>query len=228
MDLSKFISQLQHSGHNLLKPLQHHRSILWLNGLVLLFFIVLSLYVKIQSSGQLLVLLFEAPFNRERPYTGMLTTVSNLMLCVSMAVCAFSARTMQKLPQQRQQSGFLICSALLMGLLLCDRTFRLTILLITFGPVSKTAIFILYGMLLLLYGWVFQRQLRETPCALLLAGGSLFVISALIDLAHLSGQGMPALLEEGSAMIAALNLTIYFWLTCLHQILEPLSLQTKP
>lgn len=206
--------------HSIRLQLQSDRTILILNGLVLLGFLSLTIYAKFWSTGQLIELLFGAPFNKEHPYFGMLTTLSNLLLCLSVSICMFSIGILRHLHPKGKIDWFIACFAIIFGIILLDRMFRLTIILVLFGSVRKLLMFFLYGMAAALYGSVFRRRLFTTPYFLLLGALALFAVGGVVDLTHLPGQGLPAMLEDGSTLLASLNIALYIWYVCRQALIE--------
>jgi hypothetical protein len=204
------------------KQLQADRAILWLNGLMLLLFLALTVYVKFWSSGQVVETLFGSPFFREHPHLGMLTTVSNLLLCVSAVVCAFSFGLLRTVQPKGKANWFLFCSAAIITVILLDRMFRITIILYVFRDIRKLLLFLLYGSTALCYGLAFWKKIRSTPYILLIGAGGLLVFGGLVDLAHLPGEGTPAMLEDGSTLLASLNVALYFWVVCRQEIWQTL------
>lgn len=209
------------------KHLLTSRLVLLLNGLVVALFLALTIYVKFWSSGEVIEILFGAPFNRDYPYYGMLTTTSNLLLCMSTAISLFSVALLRRLHPKRKLDWFLLWAALILGIIMVDRVFRLTIILYVFQDVRKIMMFVLYGSTALLYGSVFRRRLLSTPYLLVVGAFALLIFGGFVDLAKLPGQGTPAMLEDGSTFLATLNMTLYVWLVCRRELMRSLSPSKK-
>ncbi|MEL7419549.1 MAG: hypothetical protein AAGK10_13375, partial [Cyanobacteria bacterium J06555_3] len=116
---------------------------------------------------------------------------------------------------------FLGGSAVVMLLLFFDDRFRLTLLLCAFFgtcKLVKLSVYSLYGVLLVSYALLFKRTIRQTPYVPLLVSFFLFGFSSAIDITPISSRGIHAMLEDGTKLIGLINLTIYFWWVCQHEI----------
>lgn len=204
----------------LFNQLRSDPSILWLNGATLLAFLALTVYIRLWSSGEVVERLFGAPFYEDHPYFGALTTLSNLLLCITVAICGFSVALLKHLHPKHRTDWFLLCSALVIGAILLDRVFRITIILYVFEDVRKLLMFLLYGSISLIYGLMFWRRILNTPYVLLLGTGALLVIGGIADMTPIPGEGTPAMLEDGSTLLAALNLMIYMWVVCKREFVS--------
>ncbi len=220
MRTSNFLSSWAIALSVLRKQLRTDPLILWLNAAVLLLFISLGFYVKLWSSGRVVETLFGATM----PYFGMLTNVSNMLLCIATAVCGFSFAILRRV-RPGKTDRFLLSSTLAVGLIMIDRTFRLTHILIDMGETTlfKPFMFLLHGLVFVGYIFLFRRKIMESPYMLLLLAVVLLVFGGIIDMAHLEGQGTPAMLEDGSTLLATLNITLYFWLICRRELLRVFS-----
>lgn len=192
--------------------------VLWANAGFLVLFLLIGLYAKFIGHGSQVVWLFGSPFNVEHPYFGMLTTLGNLLLCASTAICAFTAAILNRLNPERKPDGFIACFGCVIGVITIDRMFRITTILKYIGSPVKLMMYAVYGVLVLAFGLAFRRRLSQTPYILPLASALLLVIGGLVDLAPTPGIGAPAMLEEGSTLIACLNLSFYFWITCQREL----------
>jgi hypothetical protein len=210
-------------SESLLQTAKRHffgdRLVLLLNGLLLLFFIVLAVYVRLFNQGDALEALFSISYNNFRPYFGALTTTGNLMLCSAIAIYGFSAMLLQQLA--RKLDSFTLASAGILGMIMCDRIYRLST---TFDAIEgipiKKLMYLFYGSVMLFYAWKFRRELVRTPYFLMLMAIALLMFAAIVDLLHLTGHGRPAMLEEGSTLLAMLNIAIYAWLVCKERVLS--------
>lgn len=189
-----------------------------LNTVVLALFLAITLYVKLWGHGSQVVLLFSSPFDVEHPYFGALTLVGNLLLCASTAICAFTSAILSRLNPQRKPDGFITCFGMLIGIIMLDRMFRITTILKYIGSPVKLMMYGLYGILVLAFAIAFRQRLAKTPYVLPLGAALLLVVGGLIDLTPLNGIGTPAMLEEGSTLLACLNLAIYFWMICQREL----------
>lgn len=209
--------------HTCKKQIQSNPAILWLNGVTLAFFVVLTIYVKFWSDGKVVERLFSAPFDREFPYFGMLITASNLLLCLSASICTFSVVLIKDFRSTHKINSFLAGFALILSVILLDRMFRFTVILMSFGRLLKLAMFLLYGLTAIGYASRFRQKLIATPYFLLLGAIALLVFGAIVDLTGIEGHGTPAMLEEGSTLLATLNIAIYMWIVCRKEVLEKLQ-----
>ena len=203
------------------KGKQHFASIpilIWLNAITIVILSSLSIYARIKSKGAGIESLFSDPFDRIF-YLGWLTSISEIMWCTAIAISLFSAILLP--PSNRRFKIFLFASALVMLLLFLDDRFRLTLILcVFFGTckVVKLSVYTLYGVLLVLYAWLFRRTIRQTPYVPLLLSFCLFGFSSAIDITPISSRGIQAMLEDGPKLIGLINLTIYFWWICHQEI----------
>ena len=204
------------------KVKQHFQSmpiLIWLNAVTITVLSLLSLYAKIKSKGASIESLFSDPFYLGIFYSGWLTSVSEILWCTAISVCLFSAFL---LPISSRRFGiFLFASAIIMLLLYFDDRFRLTLILcVFFGTckVVKLSVYSIYGILLVLYAWLFRHTIKKTPYIPLLVSFCLFGFSSAIDITPIANRGVHAMLEDGSKLIGLINLTIYFWWICQQEI----------
>ena len=114
-------------------------------------------------------------------------------------------------------SIFLLCSALLLGVFFLDDRFRMTFILAGLG-VSKKLIYLCYGIGVFMYGVKFRRFILTTPYLPLIAAFILFAISRFEDIFSAQSQGVHAMLEDGTKLLALINLALYFWHVCHQEI----------
>jgi hypothetical protein len=187
------------------------------NILTVLMLGALAVYAKVKNQGDGVERLFSDPFNFWFPYEGILTGVSEILWCVPIAICAFTfGRLRQKYPRS-QNTAFLLFSALLLGIFFLDDRFRMTLILTTWG-ISKKLIYLCYTIAILLYAIKFWRCIKNTAYLPLIAGFILFAVSRLEDLYSADSQGLHAMLEDGTKLLALLNIALYFWHVCDREI----------
>ncbi|MEL6441972.1 MAG: hypothetical protein AAFQ80_22330 [Cyanobacteria bacterium J06621_8] len=193
--------------------------LIWLNAITILVLSLLSIYAKVKSKGASIESLFSDPFYYQMFYSGWLTSLSEILWCTAIAICLFSVSLLPK--SSRQLQIFLSASAMVMLLLFFDDRFRLTLILCVFFrtcKLIKLAVYSFYGLLLILYAWLFRHRIRQTPYIPLLLSFCLFGFSSAIDVTPISSRGVHAMLEDGSKLVGLINLTIYFWWICLREI----------
>ena len=193
--------------------------LIWLNALTITLLSGLSIYAKIKSKGDRIDSLFTDPFYSHNYYYGWLTGVSEILWCAAIAICLFSALLLP--PRSRRFQLFLWGSAIVMLVLFFDDRFRLTLLLCAFFgtcKVVKIGVYSIYGILLISYAFLFRSTIRLTPYVPLLVAFCLFGFSSAIDITPISSRGIHAMLEDGTKLIALINLTIYFWWVCQQEI----------
>ena len=188
------------------------------NTLTVLILAVLSVYAKVNNQGDGVERLFSDPFNFWFPYEGILTGVSEVLWCIPVAICAFTFGVLRQKEPQSRSAIFLFFSALLLGVFFLDDRFRMTLILSRLG-ISKKLIYLCYGSAVFLYGLKFRRYIKTTPYLPLVVAFVLFAISRFEDILDLSSQGVHAMLEDGTKLLALLNLAMYFWHIC-HQELR--------
>ena len=118
-----------------------------------------------------------------------------------------------------------MCSGLVTILLVFDDTFRLTTWLHVVLGVPKQMSYVVYGGAAIAVGIAFQQVIRTTPYFLLAFAALLFFLSAGADLANLQGQGLPAMLEDGSKLLGILNIGLYYCIVCHTAILHTCQTQ---
>ena len=188
------------------------------NTLTVLILAVLSVYAKVNNQGDGVERLFSDPFNFWFPYEGILTGVSEVLWCIPVAICAFTFGVLRQKEPQSRSAIFLFFSALLLGVFFLDDRFRMTLILSRLG-ISKKLIYLCYGSAIFLYGLKFRRYIKTTPYLPLVVAFVLFAISRFEDILALPSQGVHAMLEDGTKLLALLNLAMYFWHIC-HQELR--------
>jgi len=209
---------------NIRQQLLSNRSVLWLNSLTLVLFLVLLIHAKVWGSPQEVEFLFHKADPTKEPHLGFLTLVSNVLWGLPVAYCAFSLGLMRQIHPQGKLDRFLLISATGISVILIDEVYRITISLVTWFGVSKVLIASFYGLAALAYIFSFRKRIHTTPYALLLAAISLVVISRVVDLLKIAAPGAPArmLLEDGTKLLGLVNLTLYWWLVCQQEVLRSL------
>jgi len=193
--------------------------LIWLNAFTVFMLSILSIYAKIKSKGDRIDSLFTDPSYSNYYYDGWLTSVSEILWVIAIAICLFSALLLPK--HNRRFQIFLWGSASVMLLLFFDDRFRITLLLCAFFgtcKVVKLSVYSIYGLLLISYAVVFRRTIRLTPYIPLLVAFFLFGFSSAIDITPISSRGVHAMLEDGTKLIGLINLTIYFCWICQQEI----------
>ena len=189
-----------------------------LNILAIIVLSVLGIYARIQGKEQGLANLFSDPFSSHYFYLGWLTGISEIIWCIAIAVCLF---TCTLLPKFHRSQIFFLASGLLMTLLYIDDRFRLTLILSAFFGTYfkvKAVIYLMYGSLLVAYGKRFWYIISQTPYLPLLLAFFLFGFSSAADITPINNRGLHAMLEDGTKLIALINLTVYFWYLCYKEI----------
>lgn len=195
------------------------RLLIWLNLLAITTLSLLSIYAKLRSKGQGVENLFSDPFTIDTYYWGWLTSISEILWCIAIAICLFTSTLSAQI--NRRSQYFLLISSLLMTLLYVDDRFRLTLILtVFFGSYLKvkTVVYSLYGAILILYGRLFWQKIKLTPYFPLLIAFFLFAFSTAVDLTPVSSRGVHAMLEDGTKLLGLINLTAYFWYVCRSEI----------
>lgn len=193
--------------------------LIWLNVVTVVILSLLSIYARIKSKGSGIENLFSDPFYVGIFYLGWFTSISEIMWCSAISICLFSGILLPA--SNRRFKVFLFASSLVMLLLFFDDRFRLTLILCAFFgtcKVVKLSVYSLYGLVLILYAWLFRHTIRQTPYVPLLLSFCLFGFSSAIDVTPISSRGIHAMLEDGTKLIGLINLTIYFWWICQQEI----------
>ncbi|MEG4573320.1 hypothetical protein QUA56_11580 [Microcoleus sp. N3A4] len=187
------------------------------NTLTVLILVGLSAYAKLNNQGDGVERLFSDPFNFWFPYEGILTGVSEVLGCLPVAICAFTFGVLRQKEPGSRAAIFLFFSALLLGVFYLDDRFRMTLILSQLG-ISKKLIYLCYGSAVFLYGVKFWRYIKTTHYLPLVAALFLFAISRLEDILDNPNQGLHAMLEDGTKLLGLLNLALYFWYVCHHEV----------
>ncbi|MEM9162009.1 MAG: hypothetical protein AAGC54_02935 [Cyanobacteria bacterium P01_F01_bin.4] len=217
-------------GWDALKRLGPLQVPLLLNLLVLLPYLLLTLYIKLttalhQYTGgllsrrlgiELLTTLFSEPVPAV-PYLGLFTETAEIVWCVPVSICFFSLSLPMMPPGKRR---FLLLCGLLMSLLLVDDIFRVTLLLRVLLGVPKMIGYLVYGIFGAVIALKFWRQIGSGPYLLLIVSGLLLGISGSVEFLPIPGIGTPIMLEDGFKLLGLLNITIYFWQVCRGAILR--------
>ncbi|WP_293128519.1 hypothetical protein [Microcoleus sp. bin38.metabat.b11b12b14.051] len=197
------------------------------NTLTLLLLGGLSLYAKLKNQGDGVERLFSDPFNSWFPYEGILTGVSEVLWCIPVAICAFTFGVLRQKEPRSRSAIFLFFSALLLAVFFLDDRFRMTLILSRLG-ISTKLIYLCYGSAVLLYGFKFWRYIKTTPYLPLVAAFLLFAISRLEDILNSRSLGVHAMLEDGTKLLALLNLALYFWHVCDREVWRHLQQNQEP
>jgi hypothetical protein len=177
----------------------------------------LSIYAKLTNQGDGVERLFSDPFNFWFPYEGILTGVSEVLLCVAVTICAFTFGVVRKQNSRSRSHSFLFFSALLLGVFFLDDRFRITLILSSLG-VSRKLIYLCYASGIFIYVFKFWRLIITTAYLPLIAAFLLLAISRLEDLFSVQSQGLHAMLEDGTKLLGLLNLALYFWHVCDREV----------
>ena len=199
------------------KQFTHVPCLVVFNTLTVLMLGVLGVYAKLTRKGTGFDRLFSDPFNYGSPYEGILTGVSEVLWCVSVITCAFTFGLLRQRKARSRMEMFLLFSALLLGFLFIDDRFRITLIFSSLG-ISKKLIYLCYGSLIFIYAMKFWRFVITTPYLPLLAAFILFAISRFEDMFTAKTLGMHAMLEDGTKLLALVNLALYFWHICHQEI----------
>ncbi|MEG4346341.1 hypothetical protein QUB70_24140 [Microcoleus sp. A003_D6] len=197
------------------------------NTLTVLILGGLSVYAKLNNKGEGVERLFSDPFNFWFPYEGILTGVSEVLWCIPVTTCAFTFGVLRQKDPRSRSGTFLFFSALLLGVFFLDDRFRMTLILSQLG-ISKKLIYLCYGSAVFLYGVKFWRYIKTTPYLPLVAAFLLFAISRFEDILDLRSQGTHAMLEDGTKLLAVVNLALYFWHVCHQEVGRHLQQSEDP
>jgi len=214
------------------KQLYANRFFWILNGLCVSLFLLLLIYVRYSDQGsgsrvQVVSRLFREPFNFEYPYIGLLTSLSEVLWCISASICLFSF-TVTKMTSPRQRNNwFLLLSAIALIILLIDDIFRLTLMTTFYLGVPRIVMYAAYGSFFAFYTFMFSKRILKTPYLLLLISLSLFALSGMTDIIHLEGRGAPIILEDGTKLLGLLNLALYFWKVSQQEIMASIRHRTR-
>ncbi|MEO0534778.1 MAG: hypothetical protein AAF215_13045 [Cyanobacteria bacterium P01_A01_bin.123] len=199
-----------------------------LNLFFLSTFMFLGIYAKLGGGkrGYIINTLFSDFFSDTFPFYGLFTGISDFFWCVAVGICWFTYLFLRSHKVRSIYKRFILSSAILLTIFLADDLFRLTLIFKVFLSVPKLISYLTYGISVVAYGWIYRKILLSTPYILLLIALVLLIISGISDVAKLPGKGTPALLEDGTKMLAILNVCIYYWGICeqtLFRVMYPKS-----
>lgn len=209
-NFSKFLESLK-------KQFIHVPFLVALNTLTVIMLGGISIYAKLTNKGDGVERLFSDPFNFWFPYEGILTGISEVLWCVAITTCAFTFGVLRQKKSRTRSENFLFFSALLLGVFFLDDRFRMTLILSGLG-ISKKLIYLCYASGAIVYGFKFWRFIITTSYLPLIAGFILFAISRFEDIFPAQSQGVHAMLEDGTKLLALINLALYFWHLCHQEI----------
>lgn len=217
-----------------------NRPVALVNLFVVSFFGGLAAYIKLadlqnapsrKQRVQILTALFRDPFSRSQPYMGALTSLSEILLCLTATFCLATVVLLRRLGQGGSRTGrkFLLASGLLACLLLVDDIVRLTLLLETVLGLPKILMYGLYGVGILTVAYRFRRYVAEaTPYPLILLALGAFFLSGIVDALPFAGHGSLILLEDAPKLIGLVNMAFYFWQVCQQNLDLALADRTGP
>ncbi|WP_333185196.1 hypothetical protein [Microcoleus sp. B3-D7] len=217
LPLSNQISKLSNSLKVFKKNFFGVPFLAFFNIMTLLILGGVSIYAKLNNKGRGVERLFSDPFNFWFPYEGILTGVSEVLGCLPVAICAFTFGVLRQKDRGSRSAIFLFFSALLLGAFYLDDRFRMTLIMSRLG-ISKKIIYLCYGSAVFLYGVKFWRYIKTTHYLPLVAAFFLFAISRLEDLLETPHQALHAMLEDGTKLLGLVNLAVYFWYVCHHEV----------
>ncbi|MEG4507799.1 hypothetical protein QUA81_29480 [Microcoleus sp. F6_B4] len=201
--------------------------LVFFNILTILILGGVSIYAKLNNKGRGVERLFSDPFNFWFPYEGILTGVSEVIGCLPVAICAFTFGVLRQKEPGSKAAIFLFFSALLLGVFYLDDRFRMTLIMSRLG-ISKKLIYLCYGSAVFLYGVKFWRYIKTTYYLPLVAAFFLFAISRFEDILETPHQALHAMLEDGTKLLGLVNLALYFWYVCHHEVLRHFQQSENP
>lgn len=205
--------------------LKTNRLFQYSNLFFILIFLLIGLYAKLGGGqrGHIVSTLFSDFFSDTFPFYGVFTSTSDILWCIAVSICWFTYGLLRSYKGRNHVEKFIFYSAILLTLFLADDLFRITLTLKFFLGIPKIIPYLAYGILVSVYGWKYRAFLSSTPYVLLLVVVGLLTISGVTDVANLPGKGTPALLEDGTKMLAVLNIAIYYWFVCQQALSSVLS-----
>lgn len=168
---------------------------------------------------------------RVSPFTGLLSNLGILLWCASAAACVLSGLTLHH-TSHKAIARFLIASSLLTAIILFDDLFQFhEVLAPHYLGLSETTIYVVHGLVIILYLLVFRRVILQTGYALLCCALVFFAISVAIDkgLARWPWKlgSLGALPEDGSKFLGIASWCAYYMQVSFKALVDRLS-QTVP
>ncbi|AVQ71278.1 hypothetical protein MTo_03910 [Microcystis aeruginosa NIES-1211] len=196
--------------------------LLKINLVVLL--LVLALIAGVDRAKLPASLLFYPPATPPSPIAGLLTHSFQLLCCLPPIVCLFSYALLSRKASFRNSRHFLLVSAIITGLFAINEIFRIHIILLYFD-IPKFLTISVYALVILIYGLVFWRQIRQTYYQILIIALALLTLAITIDFLPIKNRGFASLSEGIPKLLSAVNLAGYFWDVCFQEIAAKLKFQ---
>lgn len=225
------------SSESLREKIGIDNAFLLFNGLAILIIVSFGIFAKggrsLFKRIRVVYRLFdEAEPIFDQPYLGLLTHVSEIVLCLAAAFCLFSFYLVSQVRPGSQRSYFLLFSAIFLSIFMADDLFRLTLILqVSFG-IPKAFMYCLYGAGLATYFYKFWRIIALTRYPLLLIASFLLIVSGVADLVHGDGEGISAMLwgilEDSTKLIGIISIALYFWHVCQTEVLAAFAIEKQP
>lgn len=186
------------------------------NLAIIIIFSLLGLYAKIGGGrrGNFVSTLFADFFSQRFPLYGVFNSTSDILWCLAAGICWFTFTNLPSSQVRQSYKRFLLASAILLTAFLIDDLFRLTLILKVYLGIPKLFSYLMYGLSIVLYGYRYRKLLLSRPYSLLVMAIGLLVISGLVDIIGLPGKGTPALLEDGTKLLALIDICIFYWAEC--------------
>lgn len=217
--------ELQSRGwFNSLRFLVTRPAFIWINGLTLGVLGALGWFARASGKIYRFSALFKDPYSGGPFYQAFFTNFSEVIWCISLAICLFCFGLMKSL--DRRYDWFFLATALVIAMLLLDDLQRIS-LVVRYGlGVPKGLMYALYTTVIAVYAWLFRRRIaKDTPYPLLLIMVGMFVVSAMSDVFGNAKQqpGRFALFEDGTKLIGLMNLMLYCWLVGQQEVKRLIS-----
>ncbi len=195
-------------------------AIFWVNLCILVPLLLLALNALFNTyGGALIQVLFDEPLSLKYPYRGFMVRASEILWGSVTVLFFYNFTQGLRLHSMRQRSRFfLLASGIIAFMFLVDDVFRVALILALFFQVPKVAIYFFYLVVVGTYSVFFHKEFKRYNAIPLIIAIVMFSLSALADLMHLEGQGLPAMLEDGSKLLGIANILLYTWNVCLDTV----------
>lgn len=187
------------------------------NGVSLLLILLIILYAqRFEPSVQGL---FIPPTTPPYPTGGLLTHTFEILCSIPPVICGFSFLILIRINPQNRNNWFLLGSTILTSGFFLNEIYRIHIILQYFD-IPKLLTIKVYGVILLLYLFLFWNYLQSTPYGIIVISLLLIILAVLIDIFSYKLPIQSLLLEGIPKLFAIVNLSLYFYLVCYREILN--------
>lgn len=183
--------------------------------------------IMILAIGAICHIIFNIPFSiysrdpiqvlEGKPYVGIISNIGILLWSASASILFFSAILGTTLNIPKRLIGFLVYGGVLTSLMLVDDLFLFhDVIFPEYLNISQSLFFISYGIILIIYLFLYKLELLSTDYIFLLAAFGLFAASVAVDefVEHVVELPAEYLIEDGFKLLGIISWFAFFTRTC--------------